>query len=96
MPSLQRLADQLVGKPYQVIGISVDSDRHIVREFLIDKKIHFRNYLDVSMSIANSQLGVRVFPSTFLIDGSGRLIDVVEAWRYWDEPGLVARILSLH
>ena len=43
MPSLQRLADQLGEKYFQVIGVSVDADDHVMREFLIDKKLRFPN-----------------------------------------------------
>lgn len=98
MPSLQRLSDILRQKDplaYQVVGISVDSDPLLMREYLIDKKISFANYRDADMQAANQVLGVRAFPSTYIVDADGRVVEVVEAWRYWDEPQLVQRLVDL-
>jgi hypothetical protein len=77
------------------VGLSVDQDDHLVREFLIDRKIFFENYLDTHMSNANDLIGVRVFPSTFFIGADGRLLKVVEGWRYWDTMESIHEIKSL-
>jgi thiol-disulfide isomerase/thioredoxin len=77
MPSLDRLAGLLDESKFRVVGLSVDQDDHLVREFLIDRKIFFENYLDTHMSNANDLIGVRVFPSTFFIGADGRLLKVV-------------------
>ena len=98
MPSLQRLSDILRQKDpsaYQVVGISVDSDPLLMREYLIDKNINFANYRDADMQAANQVLGVRAFPSTYIVDAEGRVVEVVEAWRYWDEPQVVQRLVEL-
>lgn len=98
MPSLQHLADALAEKSktgFQVIGISVDDDPLLMREYLIDKKILFANFRDVDMQATNQILGIRAFPSTYLIAADGRIVDIIEAWRYWDKPDMVARILAL-
>ena len=39
LPSLQRLQEKLGNEKFSVIGLSVGSDDHMVREFLIDRKI---------------------------------------------------------
>ena len=98
MPSLQRLADILQGKnanAFQVIGISVDSDAMLMREYLIDKKIRFPVYRDPDMQAANKVIGIRAFPSTFIVDADGRIADIIEAWRYWDEPAVIDRLTQL-
>lgn len=92
MPSLQRLSDILDEKKYQVIGVSVDDDSHIAQEYLIDKKIKFTNYVDPSMDVANVILGIRAYPSTFVINEEGVLMFVEEKWRYWDELKIIERI----
>jgi thiol-disulfide isomerase/thioredoxin len=96
LPSLQRLEDLLDNKKYAVIGISVDGDNHLVREYLIERKIRFKNFLDLNMTIANKTLGIRVYPSTFLVRSDGKLAAVVEGWRDWDSPELVAQIENLY
>jgi len=89
MPSLQRLSTLLDSKQFQVIGISVDTDAHVAREYLVDKKILFNNYINPDMSIANDTIGIRVYPTTFIIDSQGRVQHIEEGWRFWDEADIV-------
>lgn len=94
MPSLDRLAGLLDESKFRVVGLSVDQDDHLVREFLIERKIFFENYLDNHMDNANNQIGIRVYPSTFFIGTDGRLLKVVEGWRYWDSMESINEIKS--
>ncbi|HEC19928.1 MAG TPA: TlpA family protein disulfide reductase [Gammaproteobacteria bacterium] len=95
MPSLQRLAARLGSERLSLVGLSVDMDDHVVREYLIENKITFPSFLDRDLSEVNGVLGVRVFPSTFFIHPDGRLLKIVEGWREWDDPELVAEIRDL-
>jgi len=95
MPSLDRLSTLLDNNKFTVIGISVDDDDHVAREFLIDRKVTFKNYLDPAMSTANDYFGIRVFPSTFVISPSGKLLQVIEGWRDWDAPELIKELEAL-
>ena len=95
MPSLDRLARLLDESQFRVVGLSEDEDDHLVREFLIERKIYFENYLDTNMVNANERIGIRVFPSTFFIAGDGRLLKVVEGWRDWDTMESINEIKSL-
>lgn len=95
LPSLQRLADNLDKDRFTVIGLSMDSDTHLVREYLIDKKIRFTNYLDPDLSVTSDQFGVRMYPTTLVISPSGVLLKVIEGWRDWDKPELRAEIQQL-
>jgi len=98
MPSLQRLADKLQAydaASFQVVGISVDDDVMVLHEYLIDKKIRFPVYRDADMRAANQIFGIRAYPSTYIVDRQGRIVDVVEVWRYWDEDEIVRRLLAI-
>jgi len=95
MPSLDRLAGLLDESKFRIVGMSVDQDDHVVREFLIERKIFFENYLDNHMNNADNQIGIRVYPSTFFIGADGRLLKVVEGWRYWDSMESINEIKSL-
>lgn len=95
MPSLDRLDKMLDETKFRVIGVSVDHDSHLVREFLIERKIYFENYLDKNMVNANNYIGVRVFPSTFFISSDGNLLKVIEGWRYWDTLESMNKIKAL-
>ncbi len=96
LPSLQRLQEKLGHEKFSVIGLSVDSDDHLVREFLIDRKISYPNYLDTDMTIVNDTLGIRIYPSTYLVSSDGVVQDVIEGWREWDDPALLLTIRQLN
>jgi thiol-disulfide isomerase/thioredoxin len=95
MPSLQRLAKRLGEERLELVGLSVDMDEHVVREYLIENKIDFPSFLDRDQSEVNGVLGVRVFPSTFFVSPDGRLLKVIEGWREWDDAALTAEIAAL-
>jgi len=95
MPSLQRLADKIGGERLELVGLSVDQDDHVVREYLIEHHISFPSLLDRDFAVANGVFGVRVFPSTFFLDPDGTLVRVIEGWRDWDTPEMLAEIQNL-
>ena len=95
MPSMQRLFNQLGSDRLELVGLSVDMDEHVVREYLIENKILFPSLLDRHSSIVNGVFGIRVFPSTFFLSPDGTLLKVVEGWRDWESPEMVAEISSL-
>jgi hypothetical protein len=75
--------------------VSVDDDDHLVREFLIDRKVGFANFQDPAMRVARDVLGVRAYPSTYLVSADGRVREVVEGAREWDSAEWVAEIKAL-
>lgn len=95
MPSLQSLADLIGPDRLELVGLSVDHDEHVVREYLIEHNIRFPSLLDRKFASVNGILGVRVFPSTFFLAPDGTLLKVIESWREWDSPEMVAEIRSL-
>ena len=95
LPSLQRLSDKLDKKRFQVIGVSIDYDDHLVREYLLSKNIHYDNYIDMEMTLSNELLGVRIFPSTYLVRADGSIAEIIEGWREWDSPEIINKITGL-
>lgn len=95
MPSLDRLSRILGEEKFAVIGVSIDQDDHVVREFLIERKVSFTNFMDPSMRIADEQLGLRAFPSTFIVGPDGKVLKVIEGWRKWDGQQMVDDIKAL-
>ena len=95
MPSLQRLANRLGSDRLELVGLSVEMDEHVVREYLIENKIRFPSFLDRNFATVNGVFGIRVFPSTFFVSPDGTLLKVVEGWRDWDAPEMVAEIRGL-
>jgi len=101
MPSLQRLARKLGAERLTLVGLSVDEDPHVAREFLIERGIDFVALRDPGHAmagrggVANDVLGVRVLPSTFLVAPDGTLLQVIEGWRDWDSPEMEAELRAL-
>jgi thiol-disulfide isomerase/thioredoxin len=94
MPSLQKLADQLDATHFQVIGLSIDDDKHPANEFLIERKIRFKNYHDPAQRVTKDRLGLRAYPTTYVIVGN-RVQRVVEGWRDWSDPEMVKGVRAL-
>jgi thiol-disulfide isomerase/thioredoxin len=88
MPALERLHRKLDPARFAVIGLSVDSEGEIAQEFLRERGISFRNYLDEDSALARRLLGIRVYPVTFIIAPDGVLLRRIVGERDWDRPGL--------
>ncbi len=84
MPSLQRLADHLDSEKYQVVGIAMDHDDHLVREFLSERNVVFLNLLDATNNVINDTLLVQALPSTLILNEHGVVVDVILGGREWD------------
>ena len=84
MPELQQLDDSLPGERFAVIGVSVDSDGHLAREFLRDNRIRFANYLDPQQLLAADLLGIQNYPQTFVVAPNGRILLHVTGERSWN------------
>lgn len=97
MPSLQRLQQALGADAarMELVGLSVDQDAHVAREYLIEHRISFPSLLDRNFATVNGVFGVRVFPSTFFVAPDGTLRHVIEGWRNWDTPEMLAGIRAL-
>lgn len=74
MPALQNLSASLDAKRYAVIGVSVDSDINLVKEFLIQHKILYPNFLDKSQYIASSLLEIEAYPETIIVSPEGSIL----------------------
>ena len=89
LPSLQRLSHTLDDKRFAVIGLSLDQDDVLIREYLIDKKVTYPNFMDRDMNIANHLLGVSAYPDTFFISPDGTFLGRIVGATEWDDPKVV-------
>lgn len=90
LPSLQLLSERLDRKYFQVIGISVDEDDHIVREYLLDRGVAFSNFHDPSGIETRREWGPKLFPLTYIVDEQGVLLKEVVGERTWGAYEVVA------
>ena len=89
MPSLETLhrrhrkSGRLV-----VLAISVDEDIRAAREYVNAHGFTFPVLLDQRRVVAN-RFGVTVFPTSFVVDAEGHVVDRIEGAVDWAEDGLI-------
>jgi len=89
LAGLQQLAERFPPSELQVIGLNVDADVHVAREFMRDQSISFANYSDPDMKIAKTLLGIRAFPDTFIIAPDGTLWRSISGERDWSSDRVI-------
>lgn len=95
MPALQRLAERLAAYPVAVIGISVDEDVNLVREFNLSHRLEFSGFIDAGGREAERVLALGVFPQTFVLDPSGRVVARYVGKQEWGGQEIVSRMVRL-
>lgn len=95
MPSLEQLSKTLNPQHFAVIGLSVDEDVMLASEFLTQHKITFPNFYDKGGVMAK-QLGLRVYPETFVIAPNRTLLRRMTGFREWNSPEMVAMLDELY
>lgn len=94
MPSLQRLARSLAGRPLEVLAVNVGEAPGRAREALRRLGYDGTLLLDPDQK-AFADWGVKVLPSSFLVDAGGRVRFRALGALEWDGPGVVAAIEEL-
>lgn len=92
MASLQALSDALDAARGAVVGLSVDDDLHLVREYLRGSAIRFPIVTQDPAQPAGHALGVRALPATLVVGADGRLAGREDGPRDWADPVLQARL----
>jgi thiol-disulfide isomerase/thioredoxin len=94
MPAMERLYQSLEGQPFELVAVSVDSERADVEEFRRRLGLSFPILLDPEQKAARLYQTTG-YPESFLIDGDGRLVQRYVGPRDWDAPVYRERILRL-
>lgn len=76
LPSVQAAYAKHRAKGFEIIGISLDSDRAKLDSFIADKKMTWPQYFDGKgwQSKLAGAYGVNSIPATYLLDGDGKII----------------------
>ncbi|NOY63207.1 MAG: TlpA family protein disulfide reductase [Gammaproteobacteria bacterium] len=89
LPSLEKLMGALDRERFAVLLMSVDDDELPVREYLIDRGVRLMSFIDKTMAIAQQQLAISAYPSTFLISRDGVLLRQIIGARQWHDPATI-------
>lgn len=95
MPSLQRLSDRFPSGRLAVVGLTVDEDTNLAREFLLKYGIRFQIASDPAGAVAEGLLGVTGYPDTFIIAPDGTVAERVAGGREWDSDEMVSLLTDL-
>lgn len=86
MQSLEQLSRRLVADDVRVIGVTVDLDLNLAREFVRSQMLTFPNYADGELRAFQSSLGVKVLPETVLVTAEGAIAARIAGARDWNGP----------
>lgn len=73
LPVYERLLKQYGKRGFKVYAINVDEDQDDIRPFIELTKLSLPVLLDQDGEIAETKLGVRVMPTSFVLDRQGRI-----------------------
>ncbi len=77
-----------------MIAISIDAEDAPVREWLLRHPVSFRILRDPDGAVAE-ELGMRLMPTSFLLDARGMVRARHDGFRDEDEPAVEAEVRSL-
>ena len=87
IPRIKAVYEKYHDKGFEVIGVSLDEDKAVLREFIKEKEIPWRQILDGDGfgGAFAKRYGVRGIPAPFLIDRDGKVISVKARGALLDE-----------
>lgn len=96
MPDLQQLSNTMDKSQFAIIGISVDSDINLMKEFLLQNGIRFSNYQDINQQLSLYRLGIRAYPETFIISPKGITIKRILGEQRWNSKAMQEWLRAIH
>jgi peroxiredoxin len=75
-PKLKELYDAYKDKGFSIAGISIDkqADIEVWKRTIKSRELNWSQYLDIAGKLTVKQLSINYFPSNFLLDGHGVII----------------------
>ncbi len=95
MPSLEKLSTLFHPKDLLVIGISVDSERNLAREFNLRYKLTIPMLSDSDQALSTGVLRIPAFPITYLLKRDRTIAGIIVGARDWVDAGMVSKIEEL-
>jgi peroxiredoxin len=94
MPSMQRAWEKLAGEGVVMLAIDVGEDEETVFTFTADYPVEFPLLLDRKAKTIG-EWGVIGLPTSFVVDGRGRVVYRAVGGREWDDPEILRRVREL-
>ena len=91
MPTLDQFQREFGKQGVVVLGVSIDSNPKLYRQFLNRAHFSFETARDPEASISYNY-GTFQIPETYIIDQSGKVVEKFISNQNWMDPDLVARV----
>ena len=95
MPSLEKLSALFYPKDLRVVGITVDSDRNLAREFSLRYKLTIPMLSDSDQTLSSGVLRIPAFPITYLLKRDRTIARIVVGAKDWADTKMVDEIERL-
>ena len=93
-PSLNAFQKQLAPDGVVVLGVSIDANEKLYKQFVDRYKVAFATARDPEANISASY-GTFQIPESYIIDRSGRVREKIISNTNWMDPEFLARVKSL-
>ncbi len=93
-PSLNRFAQIFADKGVVVLGVSMDRNEKLYKEFLAQHQISFETSRDPDANISSSY-GTFLFPDSYIIDPSGKVVEKIINAQNWMDPQFLDHIQKM-
>lgn len=94
VPSLESFHQQFKGDGVVVVGISMDANPRLYKQFLDQFQVSFETARDPSWDISASY-GTFQIPETYIIDAKGKVVQKVISAQNWMNPAFVESVRKL-
>ena len=94
LPSLNQFSRQLSGSGVVILGVSVDKNEQVYRDFLKRAGVSFDTARDPEANIS-AEYGTFKYPETYIIDSRGKVVEKFVGGQNWMDPNVIARVKGL-
>jgi cytochrome c biogenesis protein CcmG, thiol:disulfide interchange protein DsbE len=94
MPSLNQFAQSVAKDGVVVLGVSVDKNEQVYKQFLQRARLAFETSRDPEADIS-ADFGSFKWPETYIINAKGKVVEKYIGDRNWTDPNLVASIKAM-
>lgn len=94
IPGLNELARELGPKGLVILGVSVDKDPALYKQFLERNPLAYPTARDPEQVI-NLKYGTIQYPESYLIDRNGKVLEKYISSQPWNSPQMIQHIQSL-
>ncbi len=94
LPSLDQFSKQMAGSGVVVMGVSVDKDPKLYRNFLSRANVSFLTARDPDAKIS-ADYGTFKYPESYIIDAKGKVVQKIVGEANWTDDRMLSYVKSL-